>query len=74
MTRTTFGSPAALAQHGYSQQLILALSLMALIQYATNSSLIAGAIALRSGERFWHVWTPGSRSTAPFTTLDFVLG
>ena len=54
--RLTFGSPAALAQHGYSQQLILALSLMALIQYATNSSLIAGAIALRSGERFWHVW------------------
>ena len=68
--RLTCGSPAALAQHGYSQQLILALSVMALAQYASNTVLIAIAIVLRTGESFWHVW----KHNFLYTSLTYFAG
>ena len=56
VVRLCFGSPAALAQRSYSEKLIMALCVMALMQYATNTSLVAGCLSLRAGQRFWPVW------------------
>ncbi|HEX8181488.1 MAG TPA: EAL domain-containing protein [Pyrinomonadaceae bacterium] len=54
--RFCFGSPILLTHHAYSEKLIMALCLMALIQYVTNTSMIAGCLALKANERFWPVW------------------
>ncbi len=68
--RLCFGSPAALAQHAYSEKLIMALSVMALVQYATNTSLIAGCLSLKAGERFWPVW----KGHFLYTSLTYFAG
>ncbi len=68
--RLTFGSPVALTQHDYSDKLIMALSLMALVQYATNTSLIAGCLSLKAGERFWPVW----KGNFLYTSLTYIAG
>jgi len=68
--RLSCGSPAVLVQQSYSQKLILALSVMALAQYASNTVLIACALALRTGERFWHVW----KHNFLYTSLTYFAG
>ncbi len=68
--RLSFGSPAELAQQVYSDKLIMALSVMALVQYATNTSLIAGCLSLKSGARFWPVW----KGYFLYTSLTYFAG
>ncbi len=68
--RLSFGSPVELVQHAYSEKLIMALSVMALVQYATNTSLIAGCLSLKSSERFWPVW----KGHFLYTSLTYFAG
>ena len=70
VVRFSFGPLPELAQSAYSDKLIMALSLVALVQYATNTSLIAGCLALRSGERFWPVW----KGHFLYTSLTYFAG
>jgi diguanylate cyclase (GGDEF)-like protein/PAS domain S-box-containing protein len=51
----TFG-PLSDLRGGYTANLIVALSLMALMQYATNSWLIAISVALNTGDSLWRSW------------------
>jgi diguanylate cyclase (GGDEF)-like protein/PAS domain S-box-containing protein len=53
--RFFFGDPTALQSHA-STDLIVALCIMALVQYALNSGLIAVSVALRNGESMWRSW------------------
>jgi diguanylate cyclase (GGDEF)-like protein/PAS domain S-box-containing protein len=54
--RFLFGSIATLAQDGFASQFIVAVSVMGLTQYLTNSGLIATGVALRSNYPIWKMW------------------
>lgn len=54
--RFCFGPIEELASNGYSATFITALCVMALVQYAVNSSLVAMGLALKTGQTFWHTW------------------
>jgi signal transduction histidine kinase/ActR/RegA family two-component response regulator len=56
MLRISFGDILALPQSGYSSSFIMAICLMALVQYAANSGLVAIATALKTGEPLWTTW------------------
>jgi len=46
--------------HGaYSPNLIISLSLLACMQYASNSGIVAVCAALRTGQPLWKTWTEG---------------
>lgn len=51
-----FGPPERIIYTSYSATLIFALCLMALVQYAANSGLVAVASALRIGQSIWSTW------------------
>ncbi len=51
-----FGPVVELARQSFSAELILAVCLMALLQYALNSSLVAIAWALRANAPIWGTW------------------
>jgi diguanylate cyclase (GGDEF)-like protein len=70
VVRLCFGSPVVLVQQTYSEKLIMALCVMALVQYATNTSVIACCLSLRSGERFWPVW----RGHFLYTSITYFAG
>ena len=53
--RALFGG-ADLAGHEYSPYSLAAVFVMALVQYATNTGLIAVEKALKLGERIWPTW------------------
>jgi diguanylate cyclase (GGDEF)-like protein/PAS domain S-box-containing protein len=54
--RLCFGSLITLAAAPLAGKFILAVALMALVQYAANSGLIAAGLALRFCRRFWPTW------------------
>ena len=43
----------------FSADYVIALSLLACLQYAGNSSLVAIAAALKTSQRFWNTWRDG---------------
>src|SRR6267378_4493209 len=51
-----FGDPVALNAEGLSARFITAVGLMALVQYATNSGLVAIFGALKAGGPIWQTW------------------
>ncbi|HEX8284742.1 MAG TPA: ATP-binding protein [Pyrinomonadaceae bacterium] len=53
--RLCFGGEL-LAEWGHGGRYVTAICLMALIQYAANSGLVALGYALKNGERFWPTW------------------
>ncbi|MET0647450.1 MAG: ATP-binding protein [Pyrinomonadaceae bacterium] len=53
--RALFGA-ADLAGNDYSASALLAVFVMALVQYAANTGLIAVEKSLKLGERFWPTW------------------
>ncbi len=53
--RALFGT-ADLAGHDYSAYSLAAVFVMALVQYVTNTGLIAVEKSLKLGERFWPTW------------------
>ncbi len=54
--RLVFGPIDVLMQGAYSSRLIIALCLMALVQYVINSGLVAVAGALRANQPIWVTW------------------
>jgi diguanylate cyclase (GGDEF)-like protein/PAS domain S-box-containing protein len=54
--RLSFGPVGELIRGEYSSRLIVALCLMAFVQYVTNSGLIAIAGALRANKPIWATW------------------
>lgn len=55
--RFSFGSLLELPRNGYSGTFLIALCVMALVQYITNSGLVAVAAALRLEKPIWQTWT-----------------
>ena len=54
--RLCFGPIVELPQHDISGAFITALGVMALVQYALNSGLVAAAQSLKMGRSFWETW------------------
>jgi hypothetical protein len=54
--RLCFGDILPLQSIGYTTTFVLAISLMAFVQYATNSGLVAIAVALQSEKSLWTTW------------------
>jgi len=52
----TVGSPVEVITKGFSDKFVLAICVMALVQYIANSSLIAVEKAHKLGESTWNTW------------------
>ena len=57
VVRYFFGDVGSLRHGPFSAEFVIALSVMALVQYVSNSSLAAIYSALKSSEPVWHTWT-----------------
>jgi signal transduction histidine kinase/ActR/RegA family two-component response regulator len=57
VVRLFFGDIGALRHGPFSAEFVVALCVMALVQYVSNSSLAAIYSALKSHEPIWHTWT-----------------
>lgn len=64
------GFPAINLSSGYSSTLIIALCVMALVQYILNSGLIAVGVALKANQSVWHSW----RANFMWTSLTYFAG
>lgn len=62
--------PAINLRQGYSPNLIIALCVMALMQYVLNSGLIAVGVALSANQSVWHSW----RTNFLWTSLTYFAG
>ncbi|HCX29519.1 MAG TPA: hypothetical protein DHU55_07065 [Blastocatellia bacterium] len=62
--------PALNLRYGYSPDLIIALCVMALLQYILNSGLIAVSVALGTGQSVWHSW----RTNFLWTSITYFVG
>ena len=67
--RLAFGNIRALA-HGDQSQYIIAVCLVALVQYAANSGLVAVGVALKAGQPLWQMW----RHNFLWTSLTYFAG
>ncbi|MEP6922830.1 MAG: EAL domain-containing protein [Pyrinomonadaceae bacterium] len=65
-----FGSLTDLAHHGFTSEFVIALCLMGLVQYLTNSGLIATGVALRSNKPVWKMW----RENFLWTSITYFAG
>src|SRR2546421_1883494 len=68
--RLCFGHIPALPRSGYSSSFITAICLIALVQYVTNSGLIALASALKMDQPFWTTW----KKNYLWTSLTYFAG
>ena len=57
VTRTLFGELSTLHHGPFSGQFMLALCVMAFVQYASNSTMAAIYTSLKMAEPLWHSWT-----------------
>ncbi len=62
--------PAIIIRPGYSPNLIVALCVMALVQYVLNSGLIAVGVALGSDQPVWQIW----RNNFLWTSITYFAG
>lgn len=62
--------PALNLQAGYLPNLVVALCVMALVQYTLNSWLIAVSVALSANQTVWHSW----RTNFLWTSLTYFAG
>ncbi|MGB7925107.1 MAG: EAL domain-containing protein [Pyrinomonadaceae bacterium] len=68
--RLAFGPIPNLLREGYSRTFIIALCLMALVQYAFNTSLIAIGGAFKTDQPIWQTW----RNNYLWTSLTYFAG
>jgi len=68
--RAAFGSARGIHQLGSSRLSFAAIFLMALVQYAGNSGLVAIYTALKIGRPFWETW----RSHYLWTSITYLAG
>jgi len=68
--RLAFGSIEALSEPGYHQSFLAALCLMALVQYVTNSGMVAVGAALRADVSLWQMW----RQNFLWTSITYFAG
>jgi signal transduction histidine kinase/CheY-like chemotaxis protein len=68
--RLCFGDILSLPRGGYSSNFIIAICLMGLVQYASNSGLVALATALKTGDSFWLTW----KKNYLWTSLTYFAG
>ncbi|HEV2863636.1 MAG TPA: ATP-binding protein [Pyrinomonadaceae bacterium] len=68
--RLGFGSIVALAQDGYSANLLAAICVMALAQYLANTILIAGEKSFKLDAPFWKTW----KTYYLWTSMTFLAG
>lgn len=54
--RLCFGPLEELTQRGYNSNFVVAICAMALVQYITNSSLVAIGCALKTNQSLWQTW------------------
>ncbi|HKZ78389.1 MAG TPA: ATP-binding protein [Pyrinomonadaceae bacterium] len=54
--RFFFGSPRNIVTGGYSANFFIAICVMALVQYAANTTLIAVEKSYKINESIWHTW------------------
>jgi diguanylate cyclase (GGDEF)-like protein/PAS domain S-box-containing protein len=62
--------PGVKLREGITPNLIIALCIMALLQYAFNSGLIAAGLALKTNRSVWQSW----RKTFLWTSLTYFIG
>jgi diguanylate cyclase (GGDEF)-like protein/PAS domain S-box-containing protein len=67
--RLFFGDPTALSQ-GDPSHYIVAVCVMALVQYVFNSGLVAIGVALKAGQPVWQMW----RQNFLWTSLTYFAG
>jgi diguanylate cyclase (GGDEF)-like protein/PAS domain S-box-containing protein len=68
--RLAFGSIESLLEPGYHQAYLIAICLMALVQYVTNSGMVAVGVALRTGVPLWQMW----RQNFLWTSITYFAG
>src|SRR5262245_18545419 len=68
--RLCFGEISLLSQGEYSSKLIIATCLMAMVQYVTNSGIVAIAGAVRAGMPIWSTW----RKYYIYTSISYFAG
>ncbi|HKQ99564.1 MAG TPA: ATP-binding protein [Pyrinomonadaceae bacterium] len=68
--RLCFGDILALPGGGYSSAFIIAICLMALVQYASNSGLVALVASLKTNDSFWATW----KRSYLWTSLTYFAG
>ncbi|MGH9945876.1 MAG: putative bifunctional diguanylate cyclase/phosphodiesterase [Pyrinomonadaceae bacterium] len=54
--RVVFGRMPSMAQREFTTEYVIAICLMAVVQYVVNSGLIAVAVALRENKPIWKMW------------------
>jgi diguanylate cyclase (GGDEF)-like protein/PAS domain S-box-containing protein len=67
--RLWFGDPTALSR-GDQSHYIIAVCVMALVQYALNSGLVAVGVAFKAGQPVWQMW----RQNFLWTSLTYFAG
>ncbi|HEX8069035.1 MAG TPA: EAL domain-containing protein [Pyrinomonadaceae bacterium] len=70
LLRVLYGPLPTLATAGLSGRYLVALALMAFVQYVTNSGVVAIAVALRAGQPLWLTW----RQNFLWTSLTYFTG
>ncbi|HWS54763.1 MAG TPA: EAL domain-containing protein [Pyrinomonadaceae bacterium] len=68
--RLAFGNIAELSRPGYHSRYLVAVCLMALVQYVLNSGMVATAAALKAGQPLWQMW----RQNFLWTSLTYFAG
>ena len=68
--RFFFGPITDLLGQGYTSKFIIALCVMAFVQYITNSGLVATGVALRAGQPLWKMW----RENFLWTSITYFAG
>ncbi|HEV2764829.1 MAG TPA: EAL domain-containing protein [Pyrinomonadaceae bacterium] len=68
--RLCFGPVEELLNGSYSTTFVLALFVMALVQYVTNSGLVALSVAIQSEQPFWQTW----RQNFLYTSITYFAG
>ncbi|HZI19842.1 MAG TPA: EAL domain-containing protein [Pyrinomonadaceae bacterium] len=68
--RLAFGDIARLTEVGYHESFLMAICLMALVQYVTNSGMVAAGVAFRTGTPLWQMW----RQNFLWTSITYFAG
>ncbi|MDQ4121405.1 MAG: EAL domain-containing protein [Acidobacteriota bacterium] len=68
--RSLFGSMVELSNQGFTSNFIIAICLMAVVQYAANSGLVATCVALKEDKPIWKMW----KDNFLWTSLTYFAG
>jgi len=68
--RLVFGGIAGLSSPGYPSRYLVAICLMALVQYVFNSGMVATGVALKMGRPVWQMW----RQNFLWTSITYFAG